>query len=378
MTKLRPSKAGLWVNCAGSLLVEDTFTTSSAAMEGTAIHKVAENILKRLPLDFGVEVPEIDGEMLDVAEGYVNYIKALSRGESAQIEYMVDISSVTGEVNATGTVDAFAIVDGVLHVIDLKTGRTPVNAKGNYQLLVYALALYNEFSTFYQIDSVELHIYQPRINNTNYESCTLEQLNKYMELFKTRAALGLQAVETGCASYKAGEHCRQYYCPAIGTCQAAADYVESAVGGFQNLPITHDDLDNVDLANKFKTLDMVHHWCDMVYEHVFNVLKAGGSVEGLKLVQGRNPPRKWVDEDQAEETLKSMRIKQDVMYIKKLISPTQAEDAHKKGGISAKKWETLQEQITRGQPALVIASVDDKREPVNVNTVDDFDNLEEI
>lgn len=63
------------------------------------------------------------------------------------VEQQLDISSVTGEVDAVGTADAIVVRDGELVVIDLKTGRNNVEAKGNHQLIIYALAAlkaYNE------------------------------------------------------------------------------------------------------------------------------------------------------------------------------------------------------------------------------------------
>ena len=63
------------------------------------------------------------------------------------IEQGLDISSITGEPDAIGTADAIVVRHGELIVIDLKTGRNNVEAFGNYQLIIYALAAlkaYNE------------------------------------------------------------------------------------------------------------------------------------------------------------------------------------------------------------------------------------------
>jgi hypothetical protein len=58
-----------------------------------------------------------------------------------------------------GTADAVVINGDDIHVIDLKSGRTPVKAEGNKQMLTYALGALTKHG--FNFKTVSLHIYQP-------------------------------------------------------------------------------------------------------------------------------------------------------------------------------------------------------------------------
>jgi hypothetical protein len=87
---------------------------------------------------------------------------------------------------------------------------------------------------------------------------------------------------------------------------------------------------------------------------------------------GRAGNRVWDDAEAVEKLMKTLRLKADEMYSKKIISPTEAEKLLKK----SPKWEKLEERVTRSAPQPTIAPVTDKRPPVSVKPVaDDFSDI---
>jgi hypothetical protein len=52
----------------------------------------------------------------------------------------------------------------------------PVSAENNSQMRLYALGAVNDFGFAYQIEHIEMHIFQPRIENISDDSMTLVDL----------------------------------------------------------------------------------------------------------------------------------------------------------------------------------------------------------
>lgn len=125
-----------------------------------------------------------------------------------------------------------------------------------------------------------------------------------------------------------------------------------------------------------EAIDLVEGWAKAVRAELERRMLAGGEVPGFKLVKGREGIRKFADPAQAETVMKSMRLKQDVMYDWTLISPTTAEKLHADGIIGKKQWPKLQALITRSEAGLSVAPAADKRPAVAITPVaDDFEAL---
>ena len=107
-------------------------------------------------------------------------------------------------------------------------------------------------------------------------------------------------------------------------------------------------------------------------------LVAGVEVPGFKLVEGKRGNRAWVNPDEAELQLKTMRLKVDEMYDLKLISPTTAEKLAKAGKLGPRQWAKLQDQIGQAQGKPSVAPESDKRPAISVAaTADDFAVIED-
>lgn len=127
-----------------------------------------------------------------------------------------------------------------------------------------------------------------------------------------------------------------------------------------------------------EAIDLVEGWAKAVRAELERRMLAGGEVPGFKLVKGREGIRKFADAAEAEKMMKSMRLKQDVMYDWTLISPTTAEKLHADGIIGKKQWPKLQALITRSEAGLSVAPAADKRPAVAITPVaDDFEALPE-
>jgi len=123
-----------------------------------------------------------------------------------------------------------------------------------------------------------------------------------------------------------------------------------------------------------EAIDLVEGWAKAVRAELERRMLAGGEVPGFKLVKGREGIRKFADAAEAEKMMKSMRLKQDVMYDWTLISPTTAEKLHADGIIGKKQWPKLQALIVRSEAGLSVAPAADKRPAVAITPVaDDFD-----
>ena len=128
-----------------------------------------------------------------------------------------------------------------------------------------------------------------------------------------------------------------------------------------------------------EAIDLVEGWAKALRAELERRMLAGGEVPGFKLVKGREGIRKFSDAAEAEKMMKSMRLKQDVMYDWTLISPTTAEKLYADGIIGKKQWPKLQALITRSEGGLSVAPAADKRPAVAITPgADDFEVLPAI
>lgn len=137
-------------------------------------------------------------------------------------------------------------------------------------------------------------------------------------------------------------------------------------------------LDDDHLAICMDSVDLVEGWCKAVRAEVERRMLAGTPVPGWKLVTGKAGSRAWSDAEEAAKVLKSMRLRDDVMYDWSLISPTTAEKLHAAGTIKPRQWAKLQDLITRSNGKPSVAPATDKRPALDIGKVEDqFDALDD-
>ena len=236
--KLNSSASHRWMNCPGSVKASECFPASSSiyADEGTLAHEAAEQLIQTGKITpahkgkitkFYKEHQELGGDADQVAktlEPYVEFVheelqdaKRTDPGAQLLTEQRVDLTPwIPG---GFGTTDVAIIGGKTLHIIDLKYGKgVPVFAEGNSQLRLYALGTLDLLDTIYDIETVKMTIYQPRIDNVSSDSIPAETLKAWGEdEVKPAAALAL----TDNAPMAAGDWCQ--FCPARQSCRTRAE-----------------------------------------------------------------------------------------------------------------------------------------------------------
>lgn len=409
---LSPSGASRWGRCPGSVAltkdIEDDRGSEHAA-EGTAAHELGEMCLTEgndavAYLGRIIEADgftfEVDDEMAGQVQKYVDFVRGL--GGELMVEQRLPITPITGEPDAFGTSDSVVFLpDGEMCIVDLKYGRgVKVDAEENEQLAIYALAAIEEFGFAYDIKSVRLVIVQPRLDHISEWVLPMTATGNDPSIrgFRTRIAKPceravelLNGAETTAADFNPGEkQCR--WCKAKATCPALRDEVASTVAVFT--PATPEEFADMGTTDPSETqafdnqteasesawlsacmqkVDLIEGWCKAVRAEVERRLLVGQAVPGFKVVEGRRGAHQWTDPVQAEELLKSFRLKTEEMYDLKLISPTTADKLAKAKTIGPRQWPKLQELIAQAEGRPSVAPESDKR-PALVMTaaVDDF------
>ncbi len=398
---LSPSSAVTWMNCPGapSLYKDMPEETSEYAEEGTQAHALAEQAAINEFSDDAADRADLTGdpEMVDCAVAWAECLRkvtepGLMRGmqhtstrRSWKAEQAVNISHITGNPTDTGTCDFCAlVVGGWLVVADFKYGRgVPVQCEENPQLMTYASALVRSLRQ--HVHRVRLVIFQPRLSREpQVWETTVEHIDEFAAAAKAKAEramklVGAEALTTDdlCPGEAQCRFCRaKPVCPALRqkvADETRADFEIVPTESAPTVPALVVPETGEALSRALPWLETIEKWCDAVRKAAMSQLEQGNQVPGFKLVAGRRGPRKWLAG--AEERLKAMRLRHDVIYEDKLVSPTVAEKAAKAGIIGARQWKALQAFITQSDGAPTIAYEWDKR-PALASVRDDFEVIE--
>ena len=303
---LSPSSASRWLACTPSARLEEKFPDKSgeAAKEGTVAHELAELLLRKMA---GV-IPEAryeqvlatikeskyyDAAMQEHCEQYATHVmeaynEALSHTADALlfIEERIDLTEYVPEGFGTG--DAIIIANGVLTLKDLKYGKgVPVSAESNKQMMLYGLGALHKFGWIYGIDTVELTIYQPRIDNISTWSVSVAALKAWAETeLRPKAKMAFD----GEGDFIPGEHCR--FCKAKAQCRAnAEENLKVAQYEFRDGELLNDE----EIADILSRADRVVKWLGAVEDFALDqAVNHGKKWPGYKLVEGKSN-RKYTD-----------------------------------------------------------------------------------
>ena len=364
---LSASSAHRWLKCPPSAVAAEAYEDegSEFAAEGTMAHEVAEAVAgcntykllagKRVLLQKELKEKGATDEMLEHAEAYRDYIQEQIRDDNAVVllEQRVDFSDWAPE--GFGTCDCIIIQGHTLTIIDYKYGvGVPVSAVDNPQMRLYALGALNDFGFAYDVEKVETHIFQPRINNISVDSLTADELLAWGETVKPIA----QKAAKGKGNYQAGEHCK--FCPHAGRCRTltktCTEYVET-----HSLRVAVPVLAPHEVAEVLAMEPLVALWLKRVKAQALNSMLDGQEIPGYKLVEGKQGNRKWTDELQVAETLKAAGYSQEDYTETKLLSPAAMDKALGK----KKTAELLADLTDRAAGAPTIAELSDKRPVYN-------------
>ena len=116
---------------------------------------------------------------------------------------------------------------------------------------------------------------------------------------------------------------------------------------------------------------MVTQWFEALHKSAYHDASVGNETPGMKLVEGRRPPRKWDDTHthKAERIMKSL-LGDKAYKAPELLSPTQAQEAVGEAAYEAK----LKRFVDYGTPTPALVPSRDRRPPL-ASAVDDFEIL---
>lgn len=365
--KLSPSSASRWMACTKSPDLESNFpnTTSSFAEEGTLAHSICEDMLRldhnqitEKEFEKKMKIHKKDKyyneEMLEHCQNYVDFVNlsAFEPGSHIFIEQRLDMTNYIPEGFGTG--DCLVIRDRVLKFFDLKFGKgVKVSAVENTQLKIYALGAYNDYGHIFEIDEIELNIFQPRLDGASTWKITVVDLLTWAENELKPKADEAWAVLKGDktkGSFGPGDACK--FCRAKAQCRALADYnMELAAMAF----LEPDLLDMDEIAEVLSKKDLFVNWIGSVENFAFAKALEGEKIPGYKLVHGIST-RVYSDPAVIEATLKENGFTD--IYVK----PTLVGITELNKRLGKQHFVQIVEPLLikpDGKPTLV--SVDDKR-----------------
>ena len=354
---LSASSAYRWLACPPSAVAAAAYenTSSKYAAEGTMAHEVAEIVVSgNIRPETGRDgfAPDVTQEMLDCAAGYRDYIQEQIRTPDAvqMLERRVDFSEYVPD--GFGTCDCIIIQGDTLTIIDYKYGKgVAVSAENNPQMRLYALGALNDYGIAYDVENVEMHIYQPRINNISTERLTVSALLEWAE--KTVKPTAAKAAK-GKGDYNPGAHCK--FCPHAGRCRAltktCTEYVNT-----HGLRVGVPVLAPHEVADVLAMEPLVSLWLKRVKDQAMNTMLNGGEIPGYKVVEGRQGARRWTDEHQVAELLDNAGYTRDEYTTTTIFSPAGMDKA-----LGKKKVEELLGGFVERSPGSpTIVPVSDKR-----------------
>lgn len=356
---LSASSSSRWLACPPSAVANEAYPNQETpfAQEGTTAHELAEVIARarlegRGEPDFS-ELPEgYTREMIECAKEYADYIEEQKKSNDATVLLEVRVDFSPWVPDGFGTCDCLIVQDDTMTIIDYKYGQgVPVSATNNPQLRLYALGAMNDYGFLLGVKKVEMHIFQPRLNNIQADSLTVEELMEWAE--KTVKPTAEKAIK-GKGKYNPGEHCR--FCQHGGKCRAltrlCTEYVDT-----HGLKVSLPVLAPHEVSDVLRMEPLITLWLKKVKEQALTTLMSGEELPGYKLVEGKLGNRKWRDERTVLHILNGAGYEDEEITETKVLSPSQMNKAIGKKKVA----ELLEEYIDRAPGAPTIAPITDKR-----------------
>lgn len=375
------SNAHRWLVCTPSAQLEAKFPDRSgeSAKEGTFAHELADLYLSRrqgLPVNPRISRLKAgtteygdfySPDMEENVEAYVDlldakYQQALKADKNAILLHEEKLDFSSWVPYGFGRGDAIIIADGVMEVIDFKYGATvSVEAKDNPQMRLYALGAYNTYGWLYDIDCVQMTIFQPRNGGEKTETITTKDLLSWGETIKPIAT---QAYK-GEGEPSPGDYCR--FCRASPRCRALKEH---------NLQLAADyDVDadprllsDKEVADALSRIEMLTAWANKVKAYAQEEAVDNGRVfPGYKLVAGRSV-RKIEDTAKAEALLEEAGYKKADILKTELLTISKLEKL-----VGKKKLAKLLDDVIVKPPGKPTLVPDSDPRPVFNSAANDFD-----
>lgn len=373
---LSASGAHRWLECPPSARLEESFEDrpSDSAKEGTLAHAIAEAKARNMLIDplpkrsFNKILKDFTNnsmyqkEMDALTDEYAEYIREimLSYTQKPYIAVEVKLNLSTYIPEGLGTADCIIISGNDLHIIDLKYGKNvPVSAEDNPQLKLYALGAVGEYELFYDIQSIHMHIFQPRNKNGGGTFTTnAQELKAWGESIRPTVKMAYM----GLGEQKAGPWCG--FCKAKPICQKHAEKCrELAKLDFKKPEL----LSREEIGQILQTAKDVASWAKALEEYALSEVLKGNDVPGWKAVEGRKT-RVWTDMDMVFKKLTSSGVSEEILWTKSPLTLAQVEKEIGKKEFNALVGDMV--TTSTGKPTLVPDS--DKRESIKIKAADEF------
>lgn len=293
--RLSPSSAEQWINCPGSVQLQECYPESDDGVEakdGDLCHLTAARLLN------GFEPPsEATPEILDAARYYESVVREVTGAMTPKmVETRVDLPQV--HPDCWGTPDAAFMALDALHVWDLKYGWGIVEVYNNWQLMLYALGVLALIPGS-RPQRVVLHIVQPRPYHPDGHHRQWEV--PYTRLLEAQAIARISAEaalspEPHCLT---GKHCK--HCSALLHCDAARAVslaVIDVVTTARHHELTTEQM-GFELTVLSRMADIINHRLDAALETALTMSKQGVSIPGW--VESRTPGRTEFDPTRVAE-----------------------------------------------------------------------------
>lgn len=365
---LSASSAHRWLNCPPSARMEEQFpdTSSESAKEGTLAHAIAELKVRKYAIEpigarsYNAKMKKFRANKLYIkdmesdTDAYLDYIKEIYLSFKDEKPFVAVEQRVSFEnyvKDGFGSADCIIICGQDLHIIDLKYGkRNLVLPYENPQLKLYGLGVLNEYSLFYDIQNIHLHIFQPRMDNVGQFDISRADLEAWGDSIKETAEMAY----LGAGDTVVGSHCQ--FCKAGAICRARAEKnLELAQHDFKLPPL----LSHAEVGDILKKSEDLAAWAKELKEWALSETLKGADVPGWKAVAGRST-RSFTDADEVFRVLIENGTREELLYERKPLTLTAIEKL-----IGKKDFDTiLHDYITKseGKPTLVETS--DKRQAI--------------
>ena len=380
--RLGASSAHRWVNCPGSVKVSELYPAGSTiyADEGSLAHECAEQLIKTGEVTkkhqtkinrFYKDHPELGPgdarQMIRTLDEYISFVtetyaEQLAIDLAAQImtEQRVDLSRwIEG---GFGTADVVIVRTGYVHVIDLKYGKgVPVSATDNPQLQLYALGVLDMLDPVYEIEEVDMTIYQPRLDNVSTDKLTADYLYGWGADIIRPAAERAMSED---AYFAAGDWC--IFCPARKDCRERTEYYLALEGYKAKALLKPEEIGVIlkDVAGLVK-------WAEDLKDGALTRALEGEPIPGWKVVEGRSNRKYKGSEEEIVRQCEGAGYDRALLYEHKILGITAMESL-----LGKKQFEQIlggYVEKPQGEPTLAPES--DKRPAITGNSAEeDFKN----
>lgn len=412
---LSPSKRSRWALCPGSIREEAKYPDTGsgpAAADGTHSHTLLEHCIKNGLSDPMDQVGEtftdhegefkVDADRAARVKSAIEYIRERSMGGLLPVisEQKVDPAFLLGRDDLSGTVDCQILGPDWLELIDYKDGMGIVTAEGNLQLEQYAYGVLARLrlpvNGNYPFKTVRMTIIQPKLALRGMPAITSHEVS-VRDLLANMGTIISQAAATDApdAPLVPGDsQCK--FCRAKGSCSALANNVMKEVGIMFQPVVTEtldvaqqsadkdpSTMDDAQIRQIMEAAPLMRQLLEAVEKEALRRLESGGSIPGLKLVNGRGS-RAWaLPEEEMAEKLVKMGIPKSAIYETKLVTPAKAEKLtwEKKDGTKVTLTERQlkrmdQEYVSKLAGKLTVVPESDGRPAVIMNAAPLFSAVE--